>query len=239
MKPRLLLLEDEPTSRMFLAAALTELPVEVDLAGTVAQGREMATNGSHALWLFDANLPDGTGSGLLAELRAGGHATRALAHTASAGEDERARLLADGFDTVVVKPLPATAWRDAVRAALETGHALPVGEPAAQCAAPDAPVWDDGAAAAALAGNLENVAALRQLFLAELPAARDRIVAAASYGDETGVRDALHRLRASCGFVGAARLDAAGRALGDAPGCAARLQAFVDAANATAGQPSG
>ena len=238
MKPRLLLLEDEPTSRMFLAAALAELPVEVDQADTVAQGRAMAADGGHALWLFDANLPDGTGSGLLAELRANGQATPAIAHTAAAGEDERARLLADGFDTVVVKPLPATAWRDAVRTALERGPALPVGEPAARYAATDAPVWDDGAAAAALAGNHDNVAALRQLFLAELPAARDRVVAAASYGDEVGVRDALHRLRASCGFVGAARLDAAGQALRDVPACPSRLQAFVDAANETAGQAS-
>ena len=95
--------------------------------------------------------------------------------------------------------------------------------------------WDDAAAAAALAGNRDNVAALRQLFLAELPAARDRIVAAASYGDAAGVRDALHRLHASCGFVGAARLDAAGRALREAPACEARLQAFLDAVNQTAG----
>src|SRR5690606_4746922 len=190
------------------------------------------------LWLFDANLPDGTGSGLLAELRASGQATPAIAHTAAAGEDERARLLADGFDTVVVKPLPATAWRDAVRAALERAPALPVGESAAQYAATDAPVWDDGAAAAALAGNQDNVAALRQLFLAELPATRDRIVAAASYGDEVGVRDALHRLHASCGFVGAARLDAAGRALREAPACEARVQACLEAVNETAGQAS-
>src|SRR5690606_31696336 len=112
----------------------------------------------------------------------------------------------------------------------------PVGEAAAAYAIGDTPVWDDAAAAAALAGNRDNVAALRQLFLAELPAARDRIVAAASYGDDAGVRDALHRLHASCGFVGAARLDAAGRALREAPACEARLQAFLDAVNQTAGQ---
>lgn len=235
MKPRLLLLEDEPTSRMFLAAALGELPVDVDIAGTVKQGRAIAAAGGHALWLFDANLPDGTGSGLLAELRAGGRTTPAIAHTAAADEDERVRLLADGFDAVVVKPLSAAAWRNAVLAALERSPACPVGESSASYALADAPVWDDGAAAAALGGNQDNVAALRQLFLAELPAARDRIVAAASYGDEAGVRDALHRLRASCGFVGAARLDAAGRALRDAPGNPATLQAFVEAANETAG----
>lgn len=235
MKPRLLLLEDEPTSRMFLTAALADLPVEVDVAGTVAEGRAMAAGGGYTLWLFDANLPDGTGSGLLAQLRADGLGTPAIAHTAAAGEDEKARLLADGFDTVVVKPLPATDWRDTVRTALDGATGLPVGEAVAAYAVEDTPVWDDAAAAAALAGNRDNVAALRQLFLAELPAARDRIVAAASYGDDAGVRDALHRLHASCGFVGAARLDAAGRALREAPACEARLQAFLDAVNQTAG----
>ena len=85
MKPRLLLLEDEPTSRMFLTAALADLPVEVDVAGTVAEGRAMAAGGGYTLWLFDANLPDGTGSGLLAQLRADGLGTPAIAHTAAAG----------------------------------------------------------------------------------------------------------------------------------------------------------
>lgn len=235
MKPRLLLLEDEPTSRMFLTAALADLPVEVEVAGSVAEGRTKAAAGGYALWLFDANLPDGTGSGLLAQLRADGLSTPAIAHTAAAGEDERAKLLADGFEAVVVKPLPAMAWRDAVQSALDSAPALPVGEAAAPYAVADLPVWDDGAAADALAGNRDNVAALRQLFLSELPSARDRVVAAASYGDEAGVRDALHRLRASCGFVGAARLDAAGRALREAPGCAARLQAFLEAVDETAG----
>lgn len=233
MKPRLLLLEDEPTSRMFLTAALADLPVEVDVAGTIAEGREMAACGGHALWLFDANLPDGTGRALLGELRAGGLTTPAIAHTAATGEDERARLLAAGFSTVLVKPLSASAWRDAVQAALDD-HAPAPGAPPARDLAADAPLWDDEAAVAALAGNAANVAALRQLFLAELPAERDRILAAAHLGDEAGVRDALHRLRASCGFVGAVRLDAAGRALRDAPRCAARLRAFVDTANATA-----
>ena len=239
MKPRVLLLEDEPTSRMFLATAIAGLPVEVDVAGSVAQGREMAASGGHALWLFDANLPDGTGSGLLAELRGRGLSTPALAHTATAEPGERGRLLADGFDAVAVKPLSAAAWREAVRAALErTATPLPVGEAAAAYGAGEAPVWDDDAAIAALGGSADNVAALRELFLAELPAARDQVTAAAHAGDEATVRDGLHRLRASCGFVGAARLDAAARALRDAPDSARHLQSFIDAANATASQPA-
>lgn len=239
MKPRVLLLEDEPTSRMFLVAAVAELPVEVDAAGSVALGRELAVAGGHALWLFDANLPDGTGSGLLAELRARGLDTPAIAHTAAAGPGEREALLADGFDAVVVKPLPAAAWRDAIRAALESASGpLPLGEAAAGYRLEEPPAWDDASAIAALGGSAENVAALRELFLAELPAARDQAAAAAREGNETALHDVLHRLRASCGFVGAARLDAAARALRDAPDSPRRLRAFLDAAEATASNPS-
>lgn len=235
MKPRLLLLEDDPTSRMFLASALAELAVEIDSAQSIAQGRELATRHAHALWLFDANLPDGSGSHLLAELRGQGLATPALLHTAAIEAEERRRLLACGFSDVVIKPLSAAAWRRAVRNALAQSPAsTPVGESPADYAAASLPIWDDDAASAALGGSRDNVEALRGLFLAELPTARDEIAAAAQAGNHAAMHHALHRLRASCGFVGAARLDAAGRALRDAPDCAVRLQAFMDAVQATA-----
>lgn len=236
MKPRLLLLEDDPTSRMFLATALAGLPVETDLAGSLAEARPLAIGRGHALWLFDANLPDGTGSGLLADLRRQRLATPAIVHTASADPAERSRLLADGFSEVLVKPLSADAWREAVRVALEAATPLPVGESPAGYRPGGPPVWDDAAAISALGGSPENLAALRELFLSELRSTRDRVVAAARDGDGAALGDALHRLRASCGFVGAARLDAAGRALRDAPACQDRLREFIEAADATARQ---
>ena len=51
--------------------------------------------------------------------------------------------------------------------------------------------------------------------------------------------DGLHRLRASCGFVGAARLDAAARALHETPDSPRRLQCFIEAADATATRSPG
>ena len=236
MKQSVLLLEDEPTSRMFLATALAGLPIQVDTAQSVAQARELAAQGGHSLWLFDANLPDGTGADLLGELRSQGMATPALVHTAALDADERRHLLARGFSTVVIKPLGAEAWRQAVSTALAQAPApLPLGEsPAAYGAPDDLPIWDDAAAIAALGGSRDNVDALRGLFLAELPTARDEIMAAARAGNDVAMHDTLHRLRASCGFVGAARLDAAGQALRDAPDCSARLQHFMDAVEATA-----
>jgi HPt (histidine-containing phosphotransfer) domain-containing protein len=83
------------------------------------------------------------------------------------------------------------------------------------------PIWDDAAALAALNGNAEHVAALRTLFLDELPGMRTQIA-------DAGTRAAtLHRLRASCGFVGAARLADAVQALQESSSDAA-LQRVLD-----------
>src|SRR5690606_27818673 len=64
-------------------------------------------------------------------------------------------------------------------------------------------VWDDAPALAAVADNPATLAALRKLMLADLPAQRDRILAAPH---SPQARDELHRLRAACGFCGAALL---------------------------------
>ncbi len=223
MNPRILLVEDDPTSRAYLQAATGSLPACVDAAATMAEALSLATAHPHALWLFDARLPDGSGSELLARLRGLGLATPAIAHTASRERGDHRALLAAGFVATLAKPIAAGAWQDAIRRILDTGNrtspasgmaARRVEEPAAPVALP---VWDDARALAALAGDARNVAALRGLFLAELPATRDAMVQAAAAGDLGTLRATLHRLEASCGFVGAGRLGAAVAQLRAAP----------------------
>jgi len=237
MNPRILLVEDDPTSRAFLQAATEALPAEVDVAGSVAEATALATRHAHALWLVDANLPDGTGAALLARLRARGLSTPAIAHTASHERGEHDALMDAGFAATVAKPLSAEAWIAAIRRALEgSPWASPARSAIAEEAAVDLyglPAWDDDRALAALAGNAGNVAALRELFLAELPGVRDAVAAAAGGGDVDAIRASLHRLRAGCGFVGAARLEAAAARLRDAPSSDAALQAFLAAAQDT------
>lgn len=239
MNPRILLVEDDPTSRAFLRAATEALPAEVDVAGSVAEATALAARHAHALWLIDANLPDGTGAALLSRLRARGLSTPAIAHTASQERGEHDALVDAGFVATVAKPLSAGAWNAAIRRALQgTPWASPA--PARGAIAEEAavdlygiPAWDDGRALAALAGNAGNVAALRELFLAELPGVRDAVAGAAGVGDADAIRASLHRLRAGCGFVGAARLEAAAAQLRDAPSSDAALQAFLAAAQDT------
>lgn len=230
MKPRILLVEDDPTSRAFLVAATERLPAEVDAAGSMAAAVELATRHAHALWLIDAHLPDGSGGELLRRLRGLGLSTPALAHTASRDRDEHDVLLVAGFASSLAKPLPADAWADAVRHALaRSSPARPAGTDGTVTARDALATWDDAQALAALGGSPANVAALRELFLAELPGTRDAVAAAAKAGDARAMRDALHRLRAGCGFVGAARLQAATTELHAAPLSGPALQAFLDA----------
>ena len=236
MNPRILLVEDDPTSRAFLQAATESLPALVDAAASMAEALALATARPHALWLFDARLPDGSGSELLARLRARGLQTPAIAHTASREQDEHAALKTAGFVATVAKPLPADAWLAAIRRVLEPrdGDADDAAHRVRQSVAGyHLPVWDDAQALSALAGSAGNVAAMRGLFIAELASTRDAVAAAAATGDAAAMRASLHRLEAGCGFVGAARLGAAVSRLHAAPDSGDALQAFGDAVQDT------
>lgn len=232
MKPRILLVEDDHTTAAFLAAAAEGLPATVDTVNTRSAARAQASNIAYALWLVDAHLPDGDGAGLLAELRGLGLDTPAIAHTA-ASDDEVHRALQDaGFDAVLVKPLAAAALRAALAGVLAGRSSLRVAEAAfaSPLGTSGLHAWDDAAALRALNGERAHVEALRQLFLAELPAAHGQVMESVRNGRHDSLRDVLHRLRASCGFVGAARLERAVRTLEDAPDSDAALGGFDAAA---------
>lgn len=200
MNPRLLLLEDDPVSAAFLRQALARLPAEVAHAGTIAAARQLA-GPTQALWVFDAHLPDGHGGELLRELRGRGLAVPAIALTAEDQPDALERLQQSGFLRVLAKPVSADRLLCAVR------EWLPA----------PAQAWDDAMALSALGGSRPAMASLRDLFLSELPDQARDISAALALGDEPRAQAQLHRLKASCGFVGAAALLHAVQALSRAP----------------------
>lgn len=233
--PRILLVEDEPTSAAFLAAALRAIPAQVDVAPDMATALRMANQHAYGLWMFDATLPDGSGGELLGRLQQDFSDVPAIAHTASEDPTQLADLARRGFQEVLQKPLPGAAVQAAVRRVL--------GLPATSAPAPldpmggPVPVWDDRAAASALNGNDAHVATLRGLFIAELPSARERITAAARSRNFEAVAAELHRLRASCGFVGAAKLDTMVKALERDPANPVLMEHFDEAARETLMQP--
>ncbi len=211
--PSILLVEDDAVSALFLSAALETLPAHVHVAEDCAQA--LAAAGPFDAWLIDANLPDGSGAALLQHLRMTCTTARALAHTADDTPTTHARLRQAGFAEVLVKPLAAQALLLTVRAALG-------------CDTPPArPDWDEAAALAALAGNRDHVATLRQLFLSELPSMRTACLDAFARADDAALRAQLHRLQASCGFAGAAALAEVASNWHAAPADAALRDAFV------------
>lgn len=211
--PRLLLVEDDATSQGFFRAALEALPATVDVAGSVAQALQLGGATRHDLWLIDVNLPDGSGQELLLRLRALHPGVSALAHTADNRADIRQSLREAGFERLLVKPMTRANLLDAVRGCL--GHTGASEAPANE--EPATPDWDENAALSALNGQQAHVVALRELFLSELPVARDAVSVALRQHDDGALRSQLHRLQASCGFVGASRLGRAVRQLHQAP----------------------
>lgn len=215
--PHLLLVEDDPVSAEFLRRALEAMPARVDAVPTLAQALARAQEASYDLWLIDARLPDGDGVELLAALRMRHPATPALAHTAEADGEARRALLDAGFADVLSKPLGAAELRGHVGRAL----ALPRD-------------WNDERALRALGGQAAHVRSLRDLFLKELPTVRTQARDAFARGDSVTLNGLLHRLKASCAFVGAERLGLAVDALHAAPGSDAALSEFLAAVEALA-----
>jgi len=222
--PRLLLVEDDPVSRSFISEALVTLPAQVDTASDIAQALCQAREHSHALWLIDAHLPDGDGSECLAALRAIRN-TPALAVTAGASKDELDSLCAAGFLEVLLKPVSIALLQGTVRRLLgEHVEFEPEPDPG------KLPVWDEARALAAIGGNRTALQALRKLFLDELPSLREQLLVAQRSGDVQSVRAVLHKLSASCGFVGAVRIARAVDALTRTPMDSAALRRFDFAA---------
>jgi CheY-like chemotaxis protein len=242
--PRILLLEDDPVSAAFLAAGIEGLPATVEIAANLAEARAMA-GPWHDLWLFDANLPDGRGETLLAELLARDLSVTALAHTAEPRHEARDALVAAGFVEVLIKPLTIAQLQDALRRRLGTSRtdiddavhvASPVNDELMNDEPLDdrsSPVWDDAIALRALNGQHTHVDTMRALFRDELPQTAARVGAAFARRDTDALRAELHKLQAACGFTGATRLATALESLRAAPDSAAAHARFERAVQDT------
>lgn len=190
----LLLAEDDPVSRRFLADALRDLGCAVDAHADGDTALAAARAERYDLLLLDLGLPGRGGAALLAALRADPRAASrdapALATSAELDADRRRSLLAAGFAAALDKPLSVATLRAALRAL------LPV--------LAGRPLLDDARAAAA-SGDAETARALRRLFAVELDALANEIDTDALRDD--ALRERLHRLRAAAGFCGAGALE--------------------------------
>ncbi|MBU1306814.1 MAG: response regulator [Alphaproteobacteria bacterium] len=70
MKPRILVVDDEPQIQRFLRPALEACDFEVETADTAALAKRLAATRSPALIMLDLGLPDGDGKDVILAVRA-------------------------------------------------------------------------------------------------------------------------------------------------------------------------
>lgn len=66
MKNRVLIVEDDPSVRLFVQVALQPLEIDLVQCATITEAKTMLTDRVIRLVITDLNLPDGTGLDLLA-----------------------------------------------------------------------------------------------------------------------------------------------------------------------------
>ncbi|HZA14317.1 MAG TPA: response regulator [Myxococcaceae bacterium] len=110
--PRLLLVDDDASNALILSALLEETGFDVRTAASCAEARRcLASARPFAAILLDEGLPDGSGSALLAEIRAAEPLARVILYT---GRDDLLHR-PHSFDAVALKGEPFDQLLRAVR----------------------------------------------------------------------------------------------------------------------------
>ena len=104
MGRKILVIEDDSDTRMFIAKGLAEQGHVVDQSSDGRDGLFMASDGSYDLIILDRMLPALDGLGVLKALRAADVATPILILSALASVDDRIAGLESGSDDYLVKP---------------------------------------------------------------------------------------------------------------------------------------
>ncbi|HKS44720.1 MAG TPA: response regulator transcription factor [Amycolatopsis sp.] len=118
VKPRVLVVDDEPGVRKALQRGLRAEGMDVVTAGDGPSGLRLAQTGSFDVLLLDIMLPGLSGYRVLQQLRAEGVSTPVLLVSAKDGEIDQADGLDLGADGYVVKPFSFVVLVAQVRAVL-------------------------------------------------------------------------------------------------------------------------
>ena len=114
----ILLLEDDAALGRGVAMALAGPGRTVARAASISQAGETLAGERFDLWIFDVNLPDGSGLELLRSLRRSGDRTPAILLTANDLELDEVAGLEAGADDYITKPFSLAVLRARVEAQL-------------------------------------------------------------------------------------------------------------------------
>jgi two-component system KDP operon response regulator KdpE len=126
MKPRILVVDDEPQIQRFLRPALEASDFEVESAETAAMAKRMAATRSPALIVLDLGLPDGDGKDVIQTVRAFSKVP-IIVLSARDQEIEKIAALDAGADDYIEKPFGIGELLARIRVALR--HAEPEQRP--------------------------------------------------------------------------------------------------------------
>lgn len=121
MSKRILIVDDNAVNRKLAAAMLSRNGWETDQADDGAKALQMleGEHGFHAV-LLDISMPGMNGDEVCRTLRADPRTAGLpiIAYTAHAMEEDRGRVMAAGFDGVVIKPVSLASLLDNLERAL-------------------------------------------------------------------------------------------------------------------------
>jgi PAS domain S-box-containing protein len=123
---RLLLVEDDDTTRTLLTTLLRSFGGNVTAARSADEALALVTDFDPQVVVSDISLPGDDGISLLRKLFTGGYAGPAIAVTAYADSASRERVLAAGFDAFISKPVDPAAFALVVEQALRASRARQV-----------------------------------------------------------------------------------------------------------------
>jgi two-component system, OmpR family, alkaline phosphatase synthesis response regulator PhoP len=115
---RTLLVEDDPLLAETLALSLAEMQLEVQRAGTFAEGRAALLTGSFGLAILDVMLPGGDGFELARAARSAGLTLPIVMLTARDDVTAKVHGLDSGADDYVTKPFHTVELQARIRAVL-------------------------------------------------------------------------------------------------------------------------
>lgn len=105
---RALIVDDNPTNRILARAMLTKMAwVAEEVDSGEAALEKLRAGSAYQLILLDISMPGMSGEEACVAMRAmpGGKDWRIIAYTAHAFPEERSRILASGFDDILIKPI--------------------------------------------------------------------------------------------------------------------------------------
>ncbi len=206
---KILLAEDDPTTRYLTARFVEALGCSVDLAGDGAEAVRLAAHTPYDLILLDMRMPVMDGVAAARAIRSGGgasHAVPIIALTANAFTEDIAACLAAGMNEHLAKPLRRDVLEEVLHRHLgrpSDSGGQPVSSPAA---------GREGAVLALddLEADMSRDAVVRlaRVFIEDQGDQLERMQAAWAEQDRGAVARRAHSLKGSARLFGAARLTA-------------------------------